>query len=150
MRSKGEVGGRGPYRRTVTGETDLDRMLATLTVTRRPGRFTMVTLPATVPPPSIGADGVEAIMVEDEGTTVVATVERAEADGWPVGFVGAWLTLDVHSSLEAVGLTAAVAGALAAEGIAANMVAAYHHDHLLVPVDAADRAAAILSSSWGN
>lgn len=123
-------------------------MLENLTVGRRPGRYTMVTLDpgAGTPVPTVVEDGVAAVVVETEGITVVATVEEARSRGWPVEFVGAWLTLEVHSALEAVGLTAAVSGALAAEGIPANMIAGYYHDHLLVPVDEADRAAAVLSA----
>ena len=55
-------------------------------------------------------------------------------------FRAAWLTLTVHSALEAVGLTAAVATALAAAGIPANVLAGYFHDHVLVPEDRADDA----------
>jgi hypothetical protein len=50
----------------------------------------------------------------------------------------------VHSDLAAVGLTAAVSAALAAEGIACNVIAGHLHDHLLVPVDRADDAVSIL------
>jgi uncharacterized protein len=54
------------------------------------------------------------------------------------------ITLTVHSALDGVGLTAAVASALAAEGIACNMVAARHHDHVFVPEAQAQRALAVL------
>ena len=54
------------------------------------------------------------------------------------------ITLTVHSALEGVGLTAAVAGALAQAGIACNVVAGYHHDHLFVPWDRREEALAIL------
>ncbi len=64
-----------------------------------------------------------AIIHEDEGTTAIV----AQEDG---GF--ARITLTVHSALDGVGLTAAVAGGLAAAGIACNVVAGYHHDHLFV------------------
>lgn len=116
-------------------------MLRQLTVTVRPGRFTVV----PVERPVVLGDGVETVLREEEGTTVVATVEAAAREGWEVGFEAAWLTLDVHSALEAVGLTAAVATALAAEAIPCNVLAGYHHDHLLVPVDRVDDALACLA-----
>jgi hypothetical protein len=50
----------------------------------------------------------------------------------------------MHSSLEAVGLTAAVATALAARGIAANVIAGARHDHVFVPAARADDALAAL------
>ena len=122
------------------GETDLAVMLRDLSVSVRPGRFTVVQAAGAV---ALG-NGVEAVLREEEGTTVVATVEAAERLGCEVGFVAAWLTLDVHSALEAVGLTAAVATALAAEAIPCNVLAGYFHDHLLVPVDRVDDALACL------
>lgn len=126
--------------RSGTGELDLQTMLRSLTVSRRSGRFTMSTLEKPV---ELGS-GVEAVIAETEAVTVVATVETALANGWPFEFEAAWLTLDVHSSLAAVGLTAAVSQALTAEGIACNVIAGYHHDHILVPLDRADDAIAAL------
>ena len=74
-------------------------------------------------------------------------VESAVGGDLPVTVELAWLTLEVHSSLESVGLTAAVSARLAARGIACNVIAGYHHDHLLVPVARADDAIEALSSS---
>jgi hypothetical protein len=120
-------------------------MLQELTVSRRPGTYVVVSRDEPVP---LG-DGVQAVLTEGEGTTVVATAETAADRGWPVGFLAAWLTLDVHSALDAVGLTAAVSGALAEAGIACNVLAGFHHDHLLVPVDRAGEAAALLEALNG-
>ncbi len=129
----------------MSGETDLGAMLASLEVVVRPEPYTVVQLPGDGPLPAIG-DGVAGVVAEDEGVTVFATVARAEIEGWPVGFVAAWLTLGVHSALEAVGLTAAVSAALASLDISCNVVAAHHHDHLLVPWDRADDAVAGLEA----
>lgn len=118
---------------------DLASLLRDLSVTRRPGRWCMITAyPAT-------ADIVAAAtIVEDEGLTSVVPVADAERLGEKPEFVAAWLTLDVESAPDSVGLTAVVATALAAEGIACNVLAGFHHDHLLVPEDRADEAITIL------
>ncbi|MGH1502456.1 MAG: ACT domain-containing protein [Acidimicrobiales bacterium] len=129
----------------MSGETDLATMLASLDVVARPDPYTLVQLRADGPLPALG-DGVAGVVAEDEGVTVFATIARAEAENWPVGFVAAWLTLSIHSALEAVGLTAAVSAALAEVDISCNVVAAHHHDHLLVPWDRADDARAALAT----
>lgn len=121
----------------MAGETDLDVLLAGLTASRRPGEFTMVTLPSSSAELS---SGVEALIREPEGISAVARIDVARKKGWEPGPLMAWLTLDVHSSLEAVGLTAAVAEAFAELGIACNVVAGFYHDHLLVPVGRAGEA----------
>jgi hypothetical protein len=83
---------------------------------------------------------------ESEGLTLILEEARALAAGLPVHLRAAWLTLTVPSGLYDVGLTAAVAGALADAGIACNAVAAVHHDHLFVPVEQADAALAALDA----
>jgi len=115
---------------TAPGETDLDEMLATLAVERRPGVFTFVAV--AVPTPGLLA-AANAMVDEGELTTLVVPVEAAQRAGLPATVEMAWLTLQVQSSLEAVGLTAAVSARLAARGIACNVLAGYHHDHVLVP-----------------
>jgi len=54
--------------------------------------------------------------------------------------------LTVHSDLQAVGLTASFARALADEGIACNVVAGARHDHLFVPIAAAAAAVNALNN----
>ena len=95
--------------------TDLEAMLQTLTVSVRPDRYTFIDVPSGAAP-RVG-NGVAAVISEAGSDTVVATIERAEHEGWPIDFVAAWLTLDIHSALHAVGLTAAVSAALADAGI---------------------------------
>jgi hypothetical protein len=82
---------------------------------------------------------------ESEGLSCV--VERATADrlGFSYDFVGAWISLGIQSALDDVGLTAAVSGRLAAAGISCNVIAARHHDHLIVPHDLAGQAMAVLA-----
>lgn len=123
----------------MAGETDLARLLAALDVSPRAGRFVFVTgdWPAL-------ADVAAARIDEQEGVTLVVDAGAARAAGAPVETEFTWLTLTVHSSLEAVGLTATFTNALASAGIACNVLAGYHHDHLLVPADRADDALAAL------
>jgi hypothetical protein len=125
------------------GETDLDAMLATLGVQRRPGVFTYIAV--EVPTPGLLASA-HAVVKEGQLTTIVLPVEAAQRAGQLVTVRLAWLTLTVQSSLEAVGLTAAVSERLTRENISCNVLAAYHHDHLLVPVERVDAAMAALTA----
>ncbi|WP_149196359.1 ACT domain-containing protein [Luteimonas suaedae] len=126
----------------MSGRTDLAAMLAGLRVHARPGEYVFIS--AADADPGLVAVA-EACVREDEGLTCVLSRAEADARGLRYGFVAAWLTLDVHSALHAVGLTAAVADALAGDGIACNVLAGFHHDHLLVPADRRDDALATLA-----
>ena len=113
------------------GQTDLEAMLRTMEPLVRDGEFVFVSVPA-----ARAADlPAHATVAEAEGMTVV--LRRAEADdaGLDYDFVAAWISLTVHSALDAVGLTAAFSAALARAGISCNVLAGLHHDHLLVPAD---------------
>jgi len=116
-------------------------MLAKLAVERRPGVFTYIAV--QVPTPGLLA-AAQAVVKEGELTTIVLPVEAAQRAGQPVVVRLAWLTLTVHSSLEAIGLTAAVSARLTEKGIACNVLAGYHHDHLLVPLERVDDAVGAL------
>jgi hypothetical protein len=126
------------------GETDLESMLATLDVERRPGIFTYVAVEVPTPGLLAAAHG---MVKEGTLTTLVLPVESARRAGLPVVVEMAWLSLTVQSSLEAVGLTAAFSRLLADDDISCNVLAGYHHDHLLVPIERVDDAIAALSVS---
>ena len=112
----------------MSGEIDLARLLAGLGPRLHPAPHGFAVTSGA--PPDIGWT---ALVREAEGLTVIAPRAALVAAGLPSGPGWACITLQVHSSLEAVGLTAAVSAALAGAGIPANMVAGYHHDHLFVP-----------------
>lgn len=120
----------------MAGERDLATLLRGMRPLLNPGRYVYCTFPAKVP---AGLRPVVTV-AEAEGVTAVVAQEEADALGLRYGYVAAWITLQIHSALEAVGLTAAVAGRLAEDGISCNVVAGFHHDHLFVGIDDAERA----------
>lgn len=81
---------------------------------------------------------------ESEGLTVVVPAGQAAEASLTVLFRAAWITLTVHSDLQAVGLTAAFSGALGNAGISCNVVAGAYHDHIFVPEAHAQRAMDVL------
>ncbi len=119
----------------------LPELLATMAPALNPGRWAWCTRRDGIVP--AGVDPV-ATMREPEGLTVVVAERDAVAHGWTIAFRAAWITLRVHSDLAAVGLTAAFARALGDAGIACNVVAGAHHDHLFVPMARASDAMAAL------
>jgi len=124
-------------------KADLRALLSALQPRRNPGVVAFVSVPADA---AIAALEPIATFRESEGVTLVVEESRARAAGLTVLLRAAWLTLDVRSGLHAVGLTAAVAAALADAGIACNVVAAAHHDHLFVPIEHVDAALAALAA----
>ncbi|WDQ15272.1 ACT domain-containing protein [Rhodopirellula sp. P2] len=127
----------------MTGITDLPTLLGSLRPLLREHEFVFVTQPG-----KRIADAADlrpiAAFEEQEGLTLVLRREHADANGEHYQGVFRMITLQVHSSLEAVGLTAAVAEALSEQGISANVMAAFFHDHVFVPSDRAHDAMATL------
>lgn len=121
------------------GLVDLTELLRGLEPTVRPGTFVMVSTNSETGLAALAS------VVEDEGTSLVLERHKADAFRLEYSSLFAWITLTVHSSLDAVGLTAAVANTLASAGIPCNVLAGYHHDHLLVPIGRVDDAMAALS-----
>ncbi len=121
--------------------SDLQGMLQQLRPTLHAGVYVFCSLPP-------GADVTQlpalAMLREAEGISLVLREEEAVAAGMAVAFRAAWISLQVHSDLAGVGLTAAVTSALAEHGIACNVIAGVHHDHLFVQQErAADAIAAL-------
>ena len=86
-----------------------------------------------------------ATVAESEGLTLVLPAEQAIGAGFAVLLRAAWITLTVHSDLQAVGLTAAFVGALGRAGIGCNVVAGAYHDHIFVPLERAQSLRSIRS-----
>jgi len=133
----------------LAGENDLAALLQGLSPRLNDGRYVYTRVHTGVP---AGADPI-VVVREDEGLTLVLTQEEADRLDLAYEFVAAWITLQVHSALEAVGLTAAVSQVLTEAGISANVVAGYTHDHVFVPLQRADdamRALATLTPGSGG
>lgn len=105
---------------------------------RMPGAFAFVSMRAEDAAPRL--KDARAMFVEAEGVSLLLPVAE-DAEG-----AMAQITLQVHSALDGVGLTAAVATALADHNIPCNMIAATHHDHVFVPVAMADQALDVLKA----
>ena len=125
----------------MTGEEDLGKLLATMEPMLKQGEFVFATIDGHAVP-----DGLQPIGTfrEDEGLTVIVSAAEAMRAGLTASKPMRLITLAVHSSLEAVGLTAAFAAELTRHGISANVVAGYYHDHIFVSTADAERAVAAL------
>jgi len=116
----------------MAGETDINTLLSGLSPKLLDDTYVFCTLP----------DGIYgdyamtrpiASFQEIEGLTLVMTQGNADEQGLVYDGLFRCISLQIHSSLEAVGLTAAVSGKLANADISANIIAGYYHDHLFVP-----------------
>ncbi|MFE5513962.1 ACT domain-containing protein [Streptomyces sp. NPDC056529] len=125
----------------MNAERDLTRLLAGLRPELDPGRYVFTTVDGPAP---AGLAPVVTV-AEPEGLTLVVRQEEADAASLAYDYVAGRITLRVHSALDAVGLTAAVARELADAGMSCNVVAGFHHDHLFVEHARAEEALDVLN-----
>jgi len=123
------------------GETNLEKLLQEMKPELNEGEYVFCTVDSFQHAAILNP---VCIFQEHEGITVILPKHQADDVSLPYSVICAWITLTVHSSLEAVGLTAAVSKALTAANISCNVVAAYYHDHIFVPVKDAKRAMNVL------
>jgi len=129
----------------MSGITHLGALLATLTPSLREEHYVFCSLADTTLAEQLALKPL-CTFQEQEGLTLILDKAVAEAHAIPFEAVFRCITLTVHSSLEAVGLTAAVAQRLAEHDISANVVAAFYHDHVFVPTNKAKQAIAALQA----
>ncbi|WP_407152528.1 ACT domain-containing protein [Bradyrhizobium sp. ORS 86] len=129
----------------MAGERNLETLLRDMKPEMQDGIFVFCAISADMDVPV----GIKPLLIfrEQEATTLVMRKEEAERAGLHYQFASRLLTLTVHSSLEAVGLLAAVSGRLAEADISVNAVSAVYHDHLFVPAHRADEALALLQGA---
>jgi hypothetical protein len=126
----------------MTGEKNLNKLLKTMKPKHNVGDyvFCMVNDLNTV-----NLSDTILLFREQEGITLVIKKELADRLKLDYSFIASWITLTVHSSLEAVGLTAAFSTALSEKGISCNVVAGFFHDHLFVNKKDTEEAIEILN-----
>ncbi|MFE0600566.1 ACT domain-containing protein [Streptomyces sp. NPDC058892] len=125
----------------MNAERDLRTLLSGMRPELNEGVYVFCTVPCgTVP----AGTAPVATILEPEGLTLVLRQEDADAAGLAYDYTAGWITLRIHSALDAVGLTAAFATELGAHGLSCNVIAGHHHDHLFVAADRAAEAVAVL------
>lgn len=127
----------------MTGETDLATLLSSLSPRRDDTEWVFATV-QKVDATLLSPHAIASFREEEVLTLVLPQSETGDLDHVSAPMIR--IILEVYSSLEAVGLTAAVADALASEGISANVVAAYYHDRIFVPKASVGKALAILQA----
>jgi len=130
----------------MTGEVDLLKLIKGMKPERNNGEYVYCLVNSKE---HVAALDPLCYFLEKEGVTVILPREKADAMNIPYAATCAWITLTVHSSLEAVGLTAAVSKALTEANISCNVVAAFYHDHIFVPMKDAERAMDALQKLTG-
>ena len=111
------------------GETNLTKLIQNMNPILNDGDYVFCTI---LDLSNIRIDLVIGTFREIEGWTIILSKMEADKLNLSYDYIAAWITLEIHSALDAVGLTAAFAGALGKNGISANVVAGYYHDHIFV------------------
>jgi hypothetical protein len=126
----------------MSGEKDLQTLLKSMKPEHISGEYVFCKIKNLE---NINLDEIEMFFREKEGITLILKREIADKLNLNYSFVASWITLTIHSSLEAVGLTAAFSKALASNGISCNAVAAFYHDHIFVNQKDTEKAMIVLN-----
>jgi uncharacterized protein len=123
------------------GETNLSVLIKNMHPILNKGEYVFCSLPHNT---VLNFDKILFYFKEKEGLTIVIEKSYADKQGYTYSSTFAWITLQVHSALEAVGLTAAFSQALANNNISCNVVAGFYHDHIFVQYPLAQQAVDVL------
>lgn len=124
-------------------KTELTELVKGMSPKLNSGEYVFVTVKETH---IIGREETICEFKEEEGVTVVIKKEKADVLKLEYSYVASWITLMVHSSLEAVGLTAIFSSELSKYNISCNVIAGYHHDHIFVDKKDALKAIEVLKA----
>ena len=125
----------------MAGETNLSQLIKHMTPKLNKGEYVFCTVTSLE---NINRNDTICEFKEEEGVTIV--IEKSKADELKLNYeyIASWISLEIHSSLDAVGLTAAFSNALAAYSISCNVIAGYYHDHIFVNKNDAKKAVQVL------
>lgn len=125
----------------MAGETNLFQLIKGMSPQLNKGDYVFVTIKDTT---KIDRKDTLGEFKEREGTTLIIERQKADTLKLEYHFIASWITLNIHSALEAVGLTAAISKALTEQNISCNIVAGFYHDHIFVAKKDAESAMNIL------
>lgn len=127
----------------MSGELNLEKLLKTMKPKHNLGEYVFCVVENLN---TIRQEDLIMTFKEVEGITIILRKEVADSLHLKYSFIASWITLTVHSSLEAVGLTAAFSTALSENQISCNVVAGFYHDHIFIDIKDTEKALSVLNT----
>ncbi|WP_378179363.1 ACT domain-containing protein [Aquimarina sp. SS2-1] len=131
----------------MAGETNLTTLIQKMTPELQAGEYVFTTVKTIE---TISRNDIICEFKEKEGITLVLERKKAENLNLKYEYIASWITLKIHSSLDAVGLTAIFSTELAAHKISCNVIAGYYHDHIFVSIQDSKKAIKVLKNLSQN